>query len=302
MKRSFVALSVTYVLLLACGDDPTGPGAAPGRLLVTRLPGGGAAEIWSMRPDGSDARQLTSDNRIDTDADWSPDGRRIVFVKLSDTTSALPGTAHFQIHVMAADGSDVRKLTEGSGDGSDRGPRWSPDGSQIVFSRSSSSAGPLGLFVMNADGSNVRALTTGSASWPDWSPDGTKILFTVGDALHIVNADGTGVAPFGGAAACRGSLRAARWSPDGSRISLACDFGGTAIYTMRSDGTDVVNVKPLAPGTSFITAALWSPDSRSLAFTHNDGTHDIFIINSTGGNEVRITNDATLDIVTDWQR
>lgn len=71
---------------------------------------------------------------------------------------------------------------------------------------------------------------------------------------------------------------------------------------MRADGTDVVNVKPLAPGTGFIAAAVWSPDGRSIASSHNDGTHDIFIINSTGGSEVRITNDALLDIVTDWQR
>ena len=87
MKCSFAAVSVTYVLLLACGDDPTSPDDGPGRLLLYRQPGGNLAEIWSMRPDGSDARQLTSDNRIDADADWSPDGRRIVFTKLNDTTT-----------------------------------------------------------------------------------------------------------------------------------------------------------------------------------------------------------------------
>ena len=154
---------------------------------------------------------------------------------------------------MDADGSDVRRLTTRS-DGSDRFPRWSPNGTQIVFSRNSST-GPKGIFVMNANGSNARALYTGTAAFgPDWSPDGSKILFTASDSLRVMNANGTGLTPLGGTAACPGALRAARWSPDGSRISLACDFGGTAIYTMRADGTDVVNVKPLAPGTNFITA------------------------------------------------
>jgi Tol biopolymer transport system component len=302
MKHSFPALFVACLLMLACGDDPTGLDDAPGRLLVTRQPGGNGAEIWSMRPDGSDARQLTSDNRVDGDADWSHDGERIVFTKLNDTTSPVPASAHFEIHVMDADGSDVQKLTTRI-DGSDRFPRWSPDGTQIVFSRNSSiSTGPRGIFVMNADGSNARALYTGTAFQPDWSPDGSRILFTANDTLHVMNANGSGVAPLGGTAACAGALRAARWSPDGSRIALACDFGGSAIYTMRADGTDVVSVKPLASGTSFITAPIWSPDGRSIAFSHTDGTHDIFIINSTGGNEVRITNDARLDIVTDWQR
>lgn len=299
MKYSFAALPVVYVLLLACGDDPTGLDDGPGRLLVTRQPGGNGAEIWSMRPDGSEARQLTSDNRIDADADWSPDGRRIVFAKLNDTI-ALPGNAYFEIHVMDADGSDVQKLTTRT-DGSDRFPRWSPDGTQIVFSRNSST-GPRGIFVMNANGSNARALYTGIAFHPDWSPDGSRILFSASDTLRVMNANGSGVVQLGGTAACAGALRAARWSPDGSRIALGCDLGGTAIYTMRADGTDVVNVKPLAPGTSFVTAPVWSPDGRSLAFSHEDGTHDIFTINSTGGNEVRITNDARLDIVTDWQR
>ena len=87
-----------------------------------------------------------------------------------------------------------------------------------------------------------------------------------------------------------------------SRVALACAFGGSAIYTMRADGTDVVNVKPLAPGTSFITAPVWSPDGRSIAFSHEDGTHDIFIVTLTGGNEARITKDARLAIVSDWQR
>ena len=302
MKRSFVALCTTYVLLLACGDDPTGLAGAPGVLVLAKHPGGNGAEIWTMRPDGSDARQLTSDNRIDADADWSPDGQRIVFTKVNDTATTVPFNAlQFEVHVMDADGSDVQRLTTRS-DGSDRSPRWSPDGTQIVFSRNGAN-GPEGIFVMNADGSNARALYADSALWPDWSPDGTKILFVTSEFdLYVMNADGTGVTPLGGDAACPGHFREPRWSPDGSRIAYTCDNVGYSIHTMRPDGTDIVTVRPRVVGTGGIGAPVWSPDGRFIAFWHVDGTNDVFIVRSTGGGEVRITNDSRLDIVTDWQR
>jgi TolB protein len=252
-----------------------------------------------MHRDGSEARQLTSDNRLDTDAAWSPDRQRIVFTKLNDTTTALPPGAYFEVYVMDADGSDVRQLTHRT-DGSDRHPRWSPDGTQIVFSRSSS-AGTAGVFVMNSDGSNIRPLFTGTGNWPDWSPDGSKILFTNDFRLSVMNANGSSVITFGNSDVCPGFLRAARWSPDGSRIAFTCDVGGTVIYTMRHDGADVRLVREREPGTMNVGAPVWSPDGRYIAFSHDDGTHDFFIIDSLGGDEERITDDTAIDVISDWR-
>jgi TolB protein len=76
----------------------------------------------------------------------------------------------------------------------DDSPRWSPDGTKIVFS--STRAGNDEIFMINADGTNPTNITRNKAAdWaPRWSPDGTKIAFVSdrgGESkLCIMNADG----------------------------------------------------------------------------------------------------------------
>jgi hypothetical protein len=62
----------------------------------------------------------------DDDAAWSPNGRTIAFV----SNRAHPGSERFQLYVMRADGSSVRKLTRGRA----VYPSYSPDGRSIVSS------------------------------------------------------------------------------------------------------------------------------------------------------------------------
>jgi len=79
----------------------------------------------------------------------------------------------------------------------DSRPRYSPDGSKVVFERIRDSA--FQIYVMNSDGSNQTRLSklVGSDTAPAWSPDGTKILFTstrdgpTNPALYVMNVDGS---------------------------------------------------------------------------------------------------------------
>jgi TolB protein len=127
-------------------------------------------DIYTMRADGSQFRNVTDSPGHDQDPDWSPDGKRIVFITLR--TSVNP-----DIYVMDADGGNQRPLIEA--DTGEYGPRWSPDGRRIVFHRYIGGSGGSELFVINADGTNERRLTEngvfdGNASW---SPDGSLIAF-----------------------------------------------------------------------------------------------------------------------------
>jgi alpha-tubulin suppressor-like RCC1 family protein len=125
----------------------------------------------------------------------SPDGSRIAFVRRP------PGGGAGQVFVVDTDGTNLVKITDGSG-GSDDGPlHWSPDGNRLLFTGSVSIQ--THVAVVNADGSGRRTLRENAAPW-GWSPDGTQILFrdraadtptSSSSALWRMRADGTGAAP-----------------------------------------------------------------------------------------------------------
>jgi len=86
------------------------------RIAFTRLDNN-AFEIYTIRPDGSDLRQLTHSGGTDAHPIWSPDGRWIAFESgrrgFKDeslfTEAAQP---YGEVFVMRDDGSDVRQVTD----------------------------------------------------------------------------------------------------------------------------------------------------------------------------------------------
>ena len=99
----------------------------------------------------------------------SPDGRKVVFAKQSynDTTSGL--------WIVNVDASGLKRLTN---DGGDRCPSFSPNGSQIVFERTTGSSYPSyyysqfgrssNIYLVNVDGSDLMPVTVNGGSWPTW--------------------------------------------------------------------------------------------------------------------------------------
>lgn len=113
--------------------------------------------------------------------DWSADGWSLVFEL---------GNSIWAYNRIFGNSARLTNLT------GDTRPRYSPDGSRIVFQ--SGRDGQSEIYVMNADGTGQTRLTNNPASdtAPAWSPDGSKILFTTlrddpnKPALYLMNADG----------------------------------------------------------------------------------------------------------------
>lgn len=150
---------------------------------------GGAYDLWTIRPDGSDPIQLTNTPELERTASWSPDGSTIVFDRV------VPPIAN--LWLMNSDGTNQRSLTGTTG--VYMSPHWSPDGSKLVYQ--DGNTGVADIWVMNADGSNRINLTNSAIIneyEPAWSPDGTRISYSSdvdGDFdIWMMNPDGSGKA------------------------------------------------------------------------------------------------------------
>jgi TolB protein len=158
------------------------------------------AEVEDLLKKRAAPRNLTtSPGTIDDDADWSPDGRRIVYTSRAATArgSNAVNDPSAEIFVINADGSGspVRLTTN---EEEERAPAWSPDGKRILYV--ARKGGPdFELCVMNADGTGQRQLTDNAVGdlTSSWSLDGRQITFhrIVSPGrfqLFTIGADGTG--------------------------------------------------------------------------------------------------------------
>ena len=189
-------------------DNPWGYSPDGSRILFDRLfPAGcgGAAcdngDLFVVNVDGSGLRQLNPPTlRVSCcNADWSPDGTRVVFAAFfKSSTGSGSQSAAFVVNV---DGGGLHQLTP-NGLGA-KHPRWSPDGRLIAFNNEVQVFGTATtqVYVVHPNGSGLTRVTDPTnrdiSFEPMWSPDSTKLLFSrthLGqEDLWIANADGSGL-------------------------------------------------------------------------------------------------------------
>jgi Tol biopolymer transport system component/serine/threonine protein kinase len=113
--------------------------------------------------------KLIASSRLEFDASFSPDGKKIAFV------STRSGT--MELWLCNGDGSNPLQLTSLAASSTGM-PRWSPDGKLIAFD--SRAEGHSDVFLISAEGGSPRRLTEGSSEndIPSWSRDGKWVYFS----------------------------------------------------------------------------------------------------------------------------
>ena len=222
-----------------------------GSLLAVSAAG---TELVLLSPTGEVAAQLTEGQRVvPTDAEWSPDGRRIAF------TSPPAGRSGREVWVVGADGTGLHAVTSDSND--DRlntRPLWiSP--TEVVYHRRDDRASRTELRVVDVETTAVRTLVPeADFNFPlHLQPGGSLLLYTlpmaVGRGLVDIRTGERHPLP-------EDVRDPVAWSHDGTLLAYGTSNG---LHVVRPDGTGQTTLV----ANRIVRDVEWAPDDRRLAFT-----------------------------------
>jgi TolB protein len=265
--------------------------------------------LWAMNDDGSNKKQLTSNNVISGWPSWSPDGQEVTY------WSYDPSSKTSDIWKMRSDVSSKMKLTM---DGTFKGPpMWSPRGDRIAYT--ANQTGNMEVYIINTDGSGERQITSDHPSTRfvetrvTWHSDGERLYYQVttfplppntvptiaGDVAFVeifaVNVD-TGyevnLTP-----KLHENVRSV--SPDGKLMAcISLRSPNYGLWVMNDDGTNQTRLTWTSKGDR---APRISPDGKKIAYwSMTSGSANIWMINVDGSNNTMLTNSSYMNWYPSW--
>ncbi|HEX5152366.1 MAG TPA: S41 family peptidase [Parafilimonas sp.] len=200
----------------------------------------------------------------------SPKGERVVISARGDIFSA------------PAEKGSTRNLTHSS-DAHDKFPRWSPDGSKVVFI--SDKSGEEEIWTVAQDGlSAPQQLTSGNNVQryaPEWSSDGKKIAFSDKDGkVYILTIATKKIIQV--ADAPRGQVNDYEWSPKGNYLAFSYDgnnnFSSVYVYDVNNNKLNRVtdsmfnsynpSFDPSGDYLYFLSDREFAPQISNIEFTY----------------------------------
>ena len=239
--------------------------------------------------------QITFEPGLEVEPSISPDGKLVAY-------AAGPLSAA-RVYVRQPGGRPVA-LAAGAGP-SQRRPRWSPDGTRILFEAGAN------VFVTPAFG-GVPRLMAGSACCAAWSPDGRRVAYVRSarreafvaerpESVYVMPADD-------GPSRLVGSLvdpHSLSWSPDGRWLAMVSgnDQFAVGVAAFGNKGPSSVVLVPVEGGApvpvtdnaSLNVSPVWTPDSRHILFVSDrEGARDVYAarVGTSGlstGRAIRLT-------------
>jgi Tol biopolymer transport system component/predicted Ser/Thr protein kinase len=225
-------------------------------------------DIFVIKTDGTELRQLTDDIHRDRAPRWSPDGKRIAFYSNR--------SGKYEIWTINPDSSGLQQLTYTSGGGV-LYPVWSPDGTRLAYTIAGGTPFIMEVAKSWKDQSPqpLPPLSEPNMSFEvwSWSPDGRKL------AGHVRRAGGvsSGVTIY--SLASRKLERLADigvypvWLKDNRRLLFAHQG---KLYLVDSQSKKPREVFSVAPHSILLPAL--SRDNRQIYFTLSTTEADIWLM------------------------
>jgi Tol biopolymer transport system component len=215
---------------------------------------GARSDIYVMRSDGSDERQLTDDAAVDFYPRWSPDATRLTFY------SNLEGG--YQVWAIGRDGGNRIRLSDAEVGVFD--PVWSPDGAEIIyFDRTPPETSVIVRSDARFDQQEPRRLPRFEAFgntigfFPqDWSAVSGRIAGSAGTVYDP--STGTFDAP----SARRGNRT--RWLPDGRRMVILASM---SVFDPATD-----SVRPIQVPEGY-QMRLWPDGRHAVLWRYSNQSH-----------------------------
>ncbi|MBS1880332.1 MAG: PD40 domain-containing protein [Actinobacteria bacterium] len=263
-------------------------------------------DLYSVRPDGSGQRHLTSGSAIDSRPVVSANGRYVVFERRA--TEAAPA----DLWTVAISGGGLHQLTTGGGD--DREAAVSPDGKAVVFVRSlpgGESGEEDDLFSVRPNGTGLTRLTS-TATIDEFAPRyfAGGILFSRGDDsatpaayadIYTMKRSGSRVMP---QVKGVGSAYVEDVSPDGHTLLFRRDQG---LWAKRIGPARAHKLAELPDGSH--TTSVFSSDGRRVAaIVAAEGEQELVSIDVASGRRTELAagydlaeGGSQIGPVIDWQ-